>query len=140
MAWYIWLNPVRKGYCKQPQEYPYSGSFTEAGKSLFAAWPRGNWSPAWRGGRAALKRVRAGLKPEPDFVAVDAGGVHWLLETKGQETVDVLRKDAAAIRWCENATQLSGKEWRYLKVPQKDYEALRPTRLADLAALQPAPL
>ena len=48
VAWYIWLNPVRKGYCKQPQEYPYSGSFTEAGKSLLAASPRGNWSPAWR--------------------------------------------------------------------------------------------
>jgi type III restriction enzyme len=73
---------------------------------------------------------------EPDFVAVDAAGVHWLLETKGQETVDVLRKDVAAIRWCENATQLSGNEWRYVKVPQKAFETLQPTRLADLIALQ----
>jgi type III restriction enzyme len=74
---------------------------------------------------------------EPDFVAVDITGVHWLLETKGQETVDVLRKDVAAIRWSENATALTGQQWGYVKVPQRDYEALRPTRLADLAALQP---
>ena len=73
----------------------------------------------------------------PDFVAEDDAGTHWLLEAKGQENVDVIRKDAAALMWCENATKLTGKPWRYIKVPQKDYEALRPSRLADLAALQP---
>lgn len=73
----------------------------------------------------------------PDFVAVAEGGIHWLLETKGQETVDVPRKDLAASLWCENATTLTGTQWRYLKVPQKDFEALRPIRLADLGALAP---
>ena len=34
VAWYIWLNPVRKGFCKRPDEYPHSGSFTEAGTRL----------------------------------------------------------------------------------------------------------
>jgi type III restriction enzyme len=77
---------------------------------------------------------------EPDFVAVDSRGTHWLLESKGQETIDVLRKDAAAARWCENATRLTGTEWKYVKVPQKDYDALRPNRLADLAAFQPVSL
>ena len=71
---------------------------------------------------------------EPDFVAVDKSGTHWLLETKGQENVDVLRKDAAA-RWCENASKLTDKQWRYAKVPQKEFEVLQPGRLADLAAL-----
>ncbi|MGO9641151.1 MAG: DEAD/DEAH box helicase family protein [Candidatus Acidiferrales bacterium] len=75
---------------------------------------------------------------EPDFVAIDKSGVHWLLETKGQENVDVLRKDVAAVRWCENATSLTDKQWKYVKVPQKDFEALQPNRLADLAALAPA--
>jgi type III restriction enzyme len=74
---------------------------------------------------------------EPDFVAIDKSGVHWLLETKGQENVDVLRKDVAAVRWCENATKLTDKQWRYAKVPQKEFEALQPSRLADLAALIP---
>lgn len=73
---------------------------------------------------------------EPDFVAVDTADIHWLLETKGQETVDVLRKDVAAIRWCENASELASTEWRYIKVPQKEFQTLQPSRLADLAALQ----
>ena len=76
----------------------------------------------------------------PDFVAIDDEGTHWLLEAKGQENIDVIRKDNAATRWCENATALTGTLWRYVKVPQKDYEALRPSRLADLAALQPVSL
>jgi type III restriction enzyme len=74
---------------------------------------------------------------EPDFVAIDTSGVHWLLESKGQENVDVLRKDIAAMRWCENATKLSDKQWKYVKVPQKEFEVLQPTRLSDLKALSP---
>lgn len=74
---------------------------------------------------------------EPDFVAVDKTGTHWLLESKGQENVDVLRKDVAAVRWCENASKLTDKQWKYVKVPQKEFEALQPNRLADLAALVP---
>ncbi len=72
----------------------------------------------------------------PDFVAVDEDGVHWLLETKGQETAEVARKDTAATLWCENATKLSKSTWKYMKVPQKDFAALQPTRFSDLAALQ----
>jgi len=29
VSWYIWMNPVRKGLCSRPTQYPYSGSFTE---------------------------------------------------------------------------------------------------------------
>ncbi len=72
----------------------------------------------------------------PDFVAVDEDGVHWLLETKGQETAEVARKDTAATLWCENATKLSKSAWKYMKVPQKNFSELQPTRFRDLAALQ----
>jgi type III restriction enzyme len=72
----------------------------------------------------------------PDYAAVDKSGVHWLFETKGQETAEVARKDRAAILWCENATKLSKISWKYLKIPQKDFEALQPSRLAELAALR----
>jgi type III restriction enzyme len=71
----------------------------------------------------------------PDFVAVGADGTHWLLETKGQESPEVPFKDRAATEWCENATSLTGVAWRYRKVPQGAFEALRPAALADLAAL-----
>ena len=72
----------------------------------------------------------------PDFVAVDEGGVYWLLETKGQETIDVARKDVAAAAWCENATKLSNTIWKYAKVPQKEFETLQPSRLRELAVMQ----
>ena len=75
----------------------------------------------------------------PDFVAVDAKGTHWLLESKGAETGEVPHKDAAAEQWCENATGLTGTKWRYLKVQQKAFETLQPTRFEHLEALRLPP-
>lgn len=77
---------------------------------------------------------------EPDFVAVTADGVHHLIETKGQEDVDVRHKDGAARLWCRNATDLTGTNWRYIKVPQKEFESLRPNEFEDLIALEPVGL
>jgi type III restriction enzyme len=68
----------------------------------------------------------------PDFVAIDQNGVHWLLETKGAETVEVSFKDTAAKLWCENASMLTGIPWRYLKIPQKAMKTLKPDSLEDL--------
>jgi type III restriction enzyme len=76
----------------------------------------------------------------PDFVAVDKKGTRWLLETKGAETGEVAHKDVAATQWCANATQLTGTKWEYLKVPQKDFETLQPSRLEHLIALKPTTL
>lgn len=76
----------------------------------------------------------------PDFVAVDDKGTRWLLETKGAETGEVAHKDIAAAQWCANATQLTGTKWEYLKVPQKGFETLQPSRLEHLIALKPAVL
>lgn len=46
VAWYIWTNPVRKGLCGEPREFPYSGSMT-------MIWPRKPstmelWTPPWK--------------------------------------------------------------------------------------------
>ncbi len=72
----------------------------------------------------------------PDFAAVDESGTRWLLETKGQETAEVERKDEAAQRWCEDASGLTGIVWRYLKVPQKQFEQLQAATLAEIAMLR----
>jgi type III restriction enzyme len=72
---------------------------------------------------------------EPDFVAVTADGVSHLIETKGLEDVNVANKDRAARLWCENATQLTGKPWSYLKVQQSEYQRLQPTLFSDVAFL-----
>jgi putative transposase len=46
IAAYIWMNPVRKGLCCRPEEYPLSGSMTidwmSPGRSGAA------WKPPWR--------------------------------------------------------------------------------------------
>ena len=46
VCWYIWLNPVRRGICSDPREYPFSGSFT-------GLWPPKEtravrWVPPWK--------------------------------------------------------------------------------------------
>lgn len=74
---------------------------------------------------------------EPDFVAVTEDGVHHLIETKGREDIDVRHKDRAAQLWCENASILTGTEWGYRKVLQKEFEKLRPVDFEDLIALDP---
>jgi len=46
VSWYIWMNPVRKGLCSQPAQYPYSGSFTEDWKKKVQ--PAESWTPSWK--------------------------------------------------------------------------------------------
>jgi type III restriction enzyme len=69
----------------------------------------------------------------PDFVAVDYAGVHYLVETKGREDTDVQNKDRAATIWAESATELTGKQWRYVKVLQKTFNDLQPITFEDCA-------
>ncbi len=68
----------------------------------------------------------------PDFVVRTEQGEMWLVETKGQESLEVGFKDRAAKMWCENATKLTGELWQYVKVPQKEYEKLQPVEFSDL--------
>ncbi|MDO8550678.1 MAG: hypothetical protein Q7S39_11090, partial [Ignavibacteria bacterium] len=71
----------------------------------------------------------------PDFIAKLSDDTYWLVETKGREDIEVQLKDSAAILWCENATLLTGKQWKYLKVPQKEFEQLHPSDFEELKAL-----
>jgi len=68
----------------------------------------------------------------PDFALRLNDGSHWLVETKGREDTDVKRKDEAAVNWCENATALTKTNWKYLKVPQKEFEKLQPSGFGEL--------
>ena len=69
----------------------------------------------------------------PDFVAVDADGLHYLIETKGQEDTNVANKDRAANHWCQNATALTESNWRFVKVPQLDFSDFEGRTLAEVA-------
>jgi putative transposase len=46
VAWYIWMNPVRKGIVSEPQQYPFSGSFTVEWPKVCA--PSTPWLPPWK--------------------------------------------------------------------------------------------
>ena len=48
VAWYIWLNPVRKGLCREPAEYPSLGSFTEVGARMLKSPRAPEWTPPWK--------------------------------------------------------------------------------------------
>ena len=53
----------------------------------------------------------------PDFIVI-CDTENYILETKGEESVEVRYKDRRAREWCEDATNLTGIKWTYLKVPQ----------------------
>lgn len=48
VAWYIWLNPVRKGLCLTLADYPFLGSFSELGKKLLRKSDVAEWIPPWK--------------------------------------------------------------------------------------------
>lgn len=53
VAWYIWLNPVRKGLVDAVGKYPCAGSSTNA--ELFRDQPADPWEPSWK----TIKRLSA---------------------------------------------------------------------------------
>jgi type III restriction enzyme len=59
----------------------------------------------------------------PDFVVRLTDSSCLIVETKGQEDLDVALKDRRARRWCEDATRLAGSEWSYEKVNQHVFDA-----------------
>ncbi|MDE2775570.1 MAG: DEAD/DEAH box helicase family protein [Chloroflexota bacterium] len=67
----------------------------------------------------------------PDFVVVDDKSVSYLVETKGLEDIEVANKDRSATIWAEQATGLTGQEWRYVKILQTDFLDLAPASFAD---------
>jgi hypothetical protein len=59
-------------------------------------------------------------------------GTHYIVETKGLEDINVANKDRAALLWCENTIQLTGKSWAYVKALQTACKQLQPTEFGDL--------
>jgi REP-associated tyrosine transposase len=47
VAYYIWMNPVRKDLCNRPQDWPFSGSRTVDWRRLLTP-PAELWVPPWK--------------------------------------------------------------------------------------------
>jgi len=71
-----------------------------------------------------------------DFVLRLDDDTCLVIETKGQEDLDVALKDRRARRWCRDATRLAGREWAYEKVPQKLFDGFQGDTMDEL---RPAP-
>jgi putative transposase len=64
VAWYIWMNPVRKGLCGQPNQYRSSGSFTVQWEKKVQ--PKDAWVPGWKKDKGCPFTNRtAATKPAP---------------------------------------------------------------------------
>jgi type III restriction enzyme len=80
----------------------------------------------------------------PDFIVVtaDQNGreVMWLAETKGEMRPNTPLKSQAARLWCEQISKTKYGQWRYILLPQKQFEAgLKKKSLQELSSiLEPA--
>lgn len=67
----------------------------------------------------------------PDFFVKTKSGDHFLVETKGRRDADVPLKARAAMAWCESAS--NGCKWKYLYVPQAEFERSATNLVGQLA-------
>jgi type III restriction enzyme len=74
----------------------------------------------------------------PDFIVRTTDDIVWIIETKGQEEIDLPKKMARLKQYCEDATEASvaegGPMYRFIYVDQKSFEKHTPTTLAALAS------
>lgn len=77
----------------------------------------------------------------PDWVVVQktgAGEVSWIVETKGRVWEGTTAKDDAMKEWCSRISAQIGKQWRYIRVNQKEFESHTVSTFVDL--IERAPL
>jgi hypothetical protein len=60
--------------------------------------------------------------------------VHYVLETKGAEGIEVPIKEARGHRWAADVSRLTGIEWHYLKLPQDIFDRSHAKSFEELAA------
>ncbi len=76
----------------------------------------------------------------PDWVVVQkttAGDVNWIIETKGRVWEGTAAKDEAMRDWCARVTAVTGRDWRYGRVDQIQFDAVDPKRFGDLLGRSP---
>jgi len=73
----------------------------------------------------------------PDWVVVQRAGqeeVNWIIETKGRVWEGTAAKDEAIGDWCDRISDSTGGLWRYVRINQREFEAVNPSKMADLIA------
>lgn len=72
----------------------------------------------------------------PDFVVKESDKALWIVETKGNEDLDVERKWRRLVAWCGDATRLdvNGRQFTAMYVPEQDFNRNPPHTFADAIA------
>jgi len=73
----------------------------------------------------------------PDWVVVQRAGqeeVNWIIETKGRVWEGTAAKDEAIGDWCDRISDSTEGLWRYVRINQREFEAVNPSKMADLIA------
>ena len=68
----------------------------------------------------------------PDFVVKTKTGEKIMIETKGRVDVDVKHKDKRIKTWCEDASNLTGEKWIFVRVDQELFEKHRFKNLVEM--------
>jgi type III restriction enzyme len=75
----------------------------------------------------------------PDFIVKDDRGDVWIVETEGRGELDLPRKMARLVQWCDDATAASraagGPQYRFAFVDQEGFGKQPPGSLAELATM-----
>lgn len=67
----------------------------------------------------------------PDFI-VNTKNTYFVLETKGREDVDVKFKDKRIVVWCEDASKITGLDWKFARINEEDFEKYHFSSLNEL--------
>lgn len=73
----------------------------------------------------------------PDFIVKLSNGDHWIIETKGAESMDDQLKIDRLKQWCIDATKQDDKKWNYIYLRYDDWEDLssHPSTFEDIIQL-----
>jgi len=72
----------------------------------------------------------------PDFVVKASASAHWIVETKGNEDLDVAPKWERLVKWCADATALDrkGRTFQALYIPERDFLRNPPRTFSEAVA------
>jgi type III restriction enzyme len=76
-----------------------------------------------------------GQQYNPDFVVIENGGTHWVVEVKMDKEMgsdEVQGKRVAAMRWANHvsADETVGTSWRYLLISESDINTAKGSWIA----------
>lgn len=89
----------------------------------------------WGDKKYVLPSPLAEFADQMNLIYIDppfATGADFSFTANIPESAESFTKDRAAQMWCENAGRLTEERWRYVKVPRKEYQKLKPVEFCDL--------